>query len=180
MTKFSDYLGSVGEIGYVEEVSQSLAHVTGLPGLKPGEIVFFEDDSSGQTMDIDENLAKILIFSKTPPRVGVKATRTNEQVMISLSQDLRGRTLNAFGIPIGQGKALSGIEEKRALETPPPGISTREKIAVPLETGTMLVDSMVPRGKGQRQLILGDRKTGKSSILRRTVVTQARENTLCI
>lgn len=180
MSKFSDYLSSVGEIGYVEEVSQSLAQVTGLPGLKPGEIVFFEDDSSGQAMDIDENLAKILIFSKSPPRVGLKATRTNEQIMVSLSDDLRGRTLNAFGIPLGEGKPLSGVDDKRGLETPPPGISTREKIATPLETGTIIVDMMIPLGKGQRELVIGDRKTGKSSFLRRTVVAQAKEGAVCI
>ncbi len=180
MKSFSHYQSAVGEIGYVEKVSQSLLHVNGLPGVKPGEIVIFENGVTGQTLGIAKDQAEILAFSRSLPRVGSQATRTNEFLAVELSPQLVGRTLNAFGKPTDGKSDPIEVKERRPLEIHPPGITSRSKVQNFLETGIAIVDLLVPLGKGQRELVIGDRKTGKTTFLREAVVTSAKRGLLCI
>lgn len=180
MKDFTAYLNQIQEIGYVEEVSDAIIHVSGLPEVKPNEIVFFETEEFGQVFSINPDLVEVLIFSKNLIKQGTRVVRTNSTLKIPVGFELLGRVVDPLGNSIDSIKPLKKMEIFRHLDSPPLGISYRKSISTPFETGVSMVDMIMPLGHGQRELIIGDRKTGKTNFLMKTVLSQARKGNICV
>lgn len=180
MKNFSAYLNATGEIGYVEQVAEAIIYVSGLPKAKPDEIVVFETGEFGQVFSVQSNYVEILIFSKKNINQGTRVTRTNEVLKIPVGYELLGRVIDPLGKPLGNVKPLKTPTEKRPIDTPAAGIVKRKPVTKPFETGILLVDLAIPLGHGQRELIVGDRKTGKTSFLTRTILNQTRRGNICV
>lgn len=180
MKGFADYLKEVGEIGYVEEVERSMYIVSGLPQGKPEEIIITESGEMGQIFSVSENSLEALFYSKAQIKVGTKVTRTGRFMEVPVGQELLGRTLDPLGVPLVTNKPFTTPQTYGRLDVRPAGIDQRIRIGKTLETGVTVVDLIVPLGKGQRELIIGDRKTGKTAFLMQTILHQARLGTICI
>ena len=182
MKSFNQYLEQSGEIGFVEEVVHSLVHVSGLPGALPHEIIVFETGEMGEVFSLSKDIVKVLLFSRSTLKVGSRATRTLKPLEIETHQELLGHIISPLGAQIDLGKPIPKDvkKESRSIEGLPPGIEKRSRINKTLDTGVTLVDMMVPLGKGQRELVIGDRKTGKSNFLLKTVLTQSIQGTVCV
>ncbi len=178
--EFNGFLESTGEVGYVELVSHEIAYANGLPTARAKELVVFETGQLGQVLSLSEGLVEILVFSKVSTQVGVRVARTGATVKVSVSDNMIGSVIDAFGNFVYDSKqAVSGIEERDA-DIHATGIDTREKITQTLETGVAVVDLMVPLGMGQRELIIGDRETGKTDFLLQAMLSQSRQGSVCI
>lgn len=182
MKTFEEYLNESGEIGYVEEITQSLVSVSGLPNATPEEIIVFEDGSRGQVFSLLQDNIKILLFSKKPIRVGTRATRTHELLSVPVHTELLGHIINPLGslISTEDARMPEVPYTMRYIENKPSSIQYRNRITKSCDTGVAIVDMMVPLGKGQRELVIGDRKTGKSNFLLKTALTQAIQGTVCV
>jgi F-type H+-transporting ATPase subunit alpha len=178
MKNFDYYLDKLGEIGFVEEVMHSIVTVSGLPEAHPEEVVIFESGDVGQILSINEDSLEILILSKTKISVGSKVVRTGGLLQVPVGNEYLGRVIDSLGNPIDKGKALKGTYSP--IDTQPHGIVGRKQIDKPLETGVTSVDLVVPLAKGQRELVIGDRKTGKTQFLLQSFLNQARKGTICI
>ncbi|MEK7526184.1 MAG: F0F1 ATP synthase subunit alpha [Patescibacteria group bacterium] len=181
MKDYKTYLDTIGEIGVVEEIIHAIIHVKGLPGTQTHEIIVFEDGQVGYALSLAENFVEVLLLSQDGIKVGSAATRTNEFLEVEVGDFLLGKNIDPLGAsndgPVNPTNAAS---EKRRIDISPPGILEREVINEALETGITLVDLTIPLGKGQRELVIGDRKTGKTAFLESLVVHQARRGTVCI
>jgi len=170
----------VGEIGIVEEVNGMLMHVKGLPGASVDEGVSFENGDHGVITALNPEYVEVLSLSGTTAAPESKLARTGRALTITVGDGLLGHTVSALGLIISQKKIKSDLTETRMIETKPIGIVGRKKINNFLATGTCVVDLMVPIGMGQRELVIGDRKTGKTHFLLQTAVNQARAGTVCV
>lgn len=179
MSQFEDYLKTVGEVGHVHSANRVLVYCSGLAGAKIGEKVFFEEDQMGFVHAIGGELTEVLLLDSRNVELGSMVARTGETLMVEASQELLGRILDPFGIPIEGKKNLKNVS-KRYLESPAPPMIDRVRINQTLETGVTLVDMLIPIGKGQRQLVIGDQKTGKTNFLIQTIARQAQLGTICI
>lgn len=177
--QFADYLKESGEVGYVEKVISSIISVEGLPNIKLGEMVLIEGGKLGQVMSLTPDQVEVLVFDKEFIKVGTRVTRLGRKLSIPVGDWLLGSTIDVLGRVIS-GEENSLPSEWRPVDIVPSGIGTRKRVDKPLVSGTMMVDLLIPLGKGQRELILGDRKTGKSYFLNQTVMAQAKEGTLCV
>ncbi len=167
-------------VGKVSWVGDGIAHVVGLERVFYGEILLFDSGVKGMAQDIRrEEIGVILFGSDRDVREGSQAVRTGMQAGVPVGEELLGRVVNALGAPIDGG---AGIEEEeyRPIEHPAPGIVDRKSVSVPLETGILAIDSMFPIGRGQRELIIGDRQTGKTSIAMDTILNQKGKDVICI
>ncbi len=180
MKTFQEYLDSLGEYGVVTEVNHPLVVAEGLPSVKPDELILFEDGAVGQVFSMNETTTTILSFSKKPSLTGTKLTRTGEIITIPVGESLLGKAINPLGELLNKDYSPITSKEFRPLHTEPPGISARAKIKQPLHTGTSIVDMLIPMGKGQRELIIGDRKSGKTSFLLDTLTQQIEQGTIVI
>jgi len=173
------YLDKASEIGFVEEVVHSVVYASGLPKVRPYELVVFEGGQVGQTISLKEDLVEILLLSKSDVKVGEKVARTETYLTVGVGEELLGKTVDALGNPINCKISKTSLSP-RQLVTTPVGIGYRKNIDTPFETGVTIVDLAIPLGKGQRQLIIGDRKSGKTLFLQQVVLTQALKGTVCI
>lgn len=180
MKTFKDYLNETGEIGYVKKVVNVMVYVDGLPSAHPGEVVIFEDGQWGQVTSLKEDIIEILTFSRHNVKVGEKVSRTGSLVNIPVGPELLGRIINPFGGPLDETSKGVTAHEIRPVEVLPTGIMSRRIIKKQLDTGVGIVDLMVPIGHGQRQLVIGDRKTGKTNFLLQTIVAGAQQGNICI
>ena len=180
MNNYKKELDKTGEIGYVTQVIDTLAYANGIPGAKPDEIVIFEGGEMGQVLSLLRNEVEILSFSKNPIKVGTSLTRTGASLKIPVGDELLGTVVDPFGKPLEEKKSFKQPKMHIGVNTDPKGIIGRKTIKQYLETGTSMVDLMIPLGKGQRELIIGDRKTGKTNFLLHTIYTQAELGTVCI
>ena len=162
MKTINDYLNETGEIGYIKKVINVIAYASGLPGVMPGEVVVFENGDSGRVISLAPETAEIMTFSKKPIKVGEKVARTGKSVEIPVGQELLGQVIDSFGDSLDNHALIKKPKESRPIEVLPSGIMTRKTIKKQLDTGVAIVDLMVPVGIGQRQLVIGDRKTGKT------------------
>lgn len=178
MKNFDYYLEKLGEIGFVEEVMHSIVNVSGLPGAQPYEVVIFDSGDVGQVMSLLENVVEVLILSGAKIRVGSKVVRTDEMLQVPVGNAFLGRVVDSLGKPIDGGKEIRGTYSP--IDTQPHGIVGRKQIEKPLETGVTAVDLVVPLAKGQRELVIGDRKTGKTQFLLQALLNQAKKGTICI
>lgn len=178
--KFNEYLEKYGEVGIVELVSYPIVQVKGLPTVRPEEVLLFESGEIGQVTSVGTDYVGVLTFSEKPVRLGVRAARTNRPLEVPVGESLLGKSIDPLGRSLYKSKPAGVFSEYRPLEILPMGISGRQKITRPLETGVTVVDMMVPLGKGQRELIIGDRKTGKTIFLLQTILNQTQRGTICI
>lgn len=181
MKNFQEYLTEIGEIGYVEEITHAVAYVSGLPTASPHELVIFETGDIGYILSLREDMLEVLLFSREAIKEGTRVTRTKEFLQVHAGMHLLGKSINPFGKALDPGQIW---QEKDIvlmdIDRPPDGISSRKRISSTFETGVGLVDLVLPLGKGQRQLVIGDRKTGKTNFLLQTILTQARRGAVCI
>ncbi|MDO8488110.1 MAG: F0F1 ATP synthase subunit alpha [bacterium] len=181
MADFEALLASIGEVGYVQLVTHSVTQIEGLPGAVLGEKVIFESGQEGEIVSLGKLLVEVLVLSTSSVRVGTRVARTGHRFAISISKHLLGKTANSLGkIIAGPSTPIPADAELRVVDVHAPGIASRAKINKPLETGIIIVDMMVPVGKGQRELVLGDRKTGKSRLLLEAIVAQSRLGSICV
>ena len=167
-----DEISKDQEVGTVISVGDGIATVYGIDHAMYGEVVTFENGLKGMVQDVRANSMGCILFGKdTGIKEGTKVARTGKQAGIPVGDKFIGRIVNALGEPI-DGKGEIQAEEYRPIENPAPGIIDRKSVTVPLETGILSIDSMFPIGRGQRELIIGDRQTGKTSIATDTIINQ--------
>ena len=175
-----DEISKDQEVGTVISVGDGIATVYGIDHAMYGEVVTFENGLKGMVQDVRANSMGCILFGKdTGINEGTKVARTGKQAGIPVGDKFIGRIVNALGEPI-DGKGEIQAEEYRPIENPAPGIIDRKSVTVPLETGILSIDSMFPIGRGQRELIIGDRQTGKTSIATDTIINQKGKNVICI
>lgn len=178
--KFDALLEKTGEYGVVIQVSHPIVFIEGLPKVRMNEVIMFESGEKGEVFSINRGKIEARIFASEPIRVGTKVTRTNDVLSIPVGTELFGHTLNPLGEPLDPTIKFTRPKELRPLDAKPIGISGRHKLGTPLATGITLIDLMIPLGRGQRELIIGDRKTGKTSILMTTIRKQIDEGVVAI
>jgi len=180
MKQFNDYLNETGEIGYVKKVVNVIIYVDGLPSAHPGEVVMFEGGQIGQITSLKHDLVEILTFSKKVARTGERVARTGRLTTVPVGPELLGKIINPLGEPISESADPIKTQEIRPVEVKPAGIMTRRVIKKQLDTGVGIVDLMVPIGHGQRELVIGDRKTGKTNFLLQMMVSAVHQGNICI
>lgn len=161
-------------------VGDGIARASGLVNCMAGELLEFEDGSFGMAQNLEENSVSIVLFG-SDENIGEGQTvkRTGKVVSVPVGDAMIGRVVNALGQPIdGAGPILT--EEYRPIESPAPGICERQSVSEPLQTGIKAIDSMVPIGRGQRELIIGDRQTGKTTLATDTIINQKGKDVICI
>ena len=175
-----DEISKDQEVGTVISVGDGIATVYGIDHAMYGEVVTFENGLKGMVQDVRANSMGCILFGKdTGIKEGTKVARTGKQAGIPVGDKFIGIIENALGEPI-DGKGEIQAEEYRPIENPAPGIIDRKSVTVPLETGILSIDSMFPIGRGQRELIIGARQTGKTSIATDTIINQKGKNVICI
>ena len=170
----------VSETGVVILVGDGIAKASGLEKCMAGELVEFPDGSYGMAQNLEEDTVSIVILgSDQGIKEGDTVKRTGRVVSVPVGEKLIGRVVNALGEPI-DGKGSIEAEAYRAIEMPAPGIIERQHVSRPLQTGIKAIDSMIPIGRGQRELIIGDRQTGKTTIATDTILNQKGKDCICI
>ena len=170
----------VSETGVVILVGDGIAKASGLDKCMAGELVEFPDGSYGMAQNLEEDTVSLVILgSDQGIKEGDIVKRTGRVVSVPVGMGLIGRVVNALGEPI-DGKGAIEAEAYRATEMPAPGIIERQHVSRPLQTGIKAIDAMIPIGRGQRELIIGDRQTGKTTIATDTIINQKGKNCLCI
>ena len=168
------------ETGVVILVGDGIAKASGLDNCMAGELVEFPDGSYGMAQNLeDETVSIVILGSDQGIKEGDTVKRTGRVVSVPVGQGLIGRVVNALGAPI-DGKGEIAAEDYRPIESPAPGIIERKHVSRPLQTGIKAIDSMIPIGRGQRELIIGDRQTGKTTIATDTILNQKGKNVICI
>ncbi len=168
------------EVGTVVSIGDGIADIYGIDHAMYGEIVIFENGVKGMVQDIRrEDIGCILFGSDREIKEGCKVTRTKKRAGIPVGDGFLGRVVNALGAPI-DGKGEIKADGYRPIENEAPGIIDRKSVSVPMETGILAIDSMFPIGRGQRELIIGDRQTGKTSIAIDAILNQKGKNMVCI
>lgn len=168
------------ETGTVLMVGDGIARASGLVNCMAGELLEFEDGSFGMAQNLEENSVSIVLFG-SDEKIGEGQTvkRTGKVVSVPVGEAMIGRVVNSLGQPIdGAGPIVT--EEFRPIESPAPGICERKSVFEPLQTGIKAIDSMVPIGRGQRELIIGDRQTGKTTLAVDTIINQKGKDVICI
>ena len=175
-----DMVSKDQEVGTVIWVGDGIATIYGIEHAMYGEIVIFENGVRGMVQDIKRDQVGCIIFGKdTEIKEGTKVTRTKKKAGIPVGDAYLGRIINALGAPI-DGKGEIKADDYRAIEQEAPGIVDRQSVKQPMETGILAIDSMFPIGRGQRELIIGDRQTGKTSIAIDTILNQKGKDVVCI
>jgi F-type H+-transporting ATPase subunit alpha len=179
IARFSTVL-DISDVGTVIQVADGIARVHGLEKAMQGELLEFPGEVYGMVLNLEEDNVGVVMMGDTGNiREGDMVKTTGRVVEVPVGDAMRGRVVNALGQPIdGKGPILT--KTYRKIERVAPGVITRKSVSVPLQTGIKAIDAMVPIGRGQRELIIGDRQTGKTAIAIDTIINQKKENVLCI
>ena len=168
------------ETGVVILVGDGIARVSGLDKCMAGELIEFPNGSYGMAQNLEEDTVSVVILgTDNGIKEGDTVKRTGRVVSVPVGEKLIGRVVNALGEPI-DGKGVIEAEAYRPIESPAPGIIERKHVSVPLQTGIKAIDAMIPIGRGQRELIIGDRQTGKTTIATDTILNQKGKDVICI
>jgi F-type H+-transporting ATPase subunit alpha len=163
---------STTEVGQVVDAADGIAHVEGLPGVMANELIRFADGTLGLAQNLDEDEIGVVILGEFTGIVeGMEVTRTGEVLSVPVGDAFLGRVVDPLGAPI-DGLGEIKAETRRALELQAPGVMQRKSVHEPMQTGIKAIDAMIPIGRGQRQLIIGDRQTGKTAIAIDTIINQ--------
>ena len=161
------------EVGTVVDAADGIAHVEGLPGVMANELIRFADGTLGLAQNLEENEIGVVVLGEfTGIEEGQQVTRTGEVLSVPVGEGYLGRVVDPLGKPIDGLGEITGIEGRRALELQAPGVMQRKSVHEPLQTGIKAIDAMIPVGRGQRQLIIGDRQTGKTALAIDTIINQ--------
>jgi len=170
----------MSETGTVILVGDGIARVYGLRECMASELLEFEDGSYGLAQNLEtETVSVALLSDNNNIREGTSVKRTGKVLSVPVGDKMLGRVVNALGMPI-DGKGTIEYSDTRPVEAPAPGIIERKSVSVPLQTGIKAIDSMIPIGRGQRELIIGDRQTGKTEIVLDTIINQKNTGVICI
>lgn len=170
----------LADVGTVVTVGDGISRVHGLDSCMSGELLEFENGTLGMALNLEQDfVGAVLLGSDEGIKEGGQVKRTEKIVSVPVGDELMGRVVNALGMPIdGKGAVLA--KESRPIESPAFGIITRQSVNRPLQTGIKAIDSMIPIGRGQRELIIGDRQTGKTAIALDTIINQKGKDVICI
>lgn len=170
----------VDDVGYVLSVGDGIALLYGLNNAMAGELLMFPNDVVGMVLNLEEDhVGAVLIGSDALIKEGDEVKRTGRIVEVQVGDGMLGRVVNALGYPIDGLGEIPG-DKTRPVERVAPGVMTRQSVDQPVQTGLKIIDSMIPIGRGQRELIIGDRQTGKTAIAIDTIINQKGENVNCI
>ena len=163
---------SATEVGTVIDAADGIAHVEGLPNVMANELVVFADGTRGLALNLDEDDIGVIVLGEfTGIEEGMEVRRTGEVLSVPVGDAYLGRVVDPLGQPLdGRGEIVT--TERRALELQAPGVMQRKSVHEPMQTGIKAIDAMIPIGRGQRQLIIGDRQTGKTAIAIDTIINQ--------
>lgn len=168
------------DVGTVIQVGDGIARIHGLENCMYGELLDFGNDVYGMALNLEEdNVGCVLMGSEKEIKEGTTVKRTKRIVEVPVGDAMIGRVVNALGQPI-DGKGPINTDKYRPVESKASGVITRKSVTVPLQTGIKAIDSMIPIGRGQRELIIGDRQTGKTAIAIDTILNQKGQNVICI
>ena len=171
---------SVSDVGTVIQVADGIARIHGLENAMQGELLEFPGDVHGMVLNLEEdNVGAVLLGGATSISEGDTVKTTGTVVEVPVGDGMLGRVVNALGLPI-DGKGPIAADKYRQIERVAPGVITRKSVDTPLQTGIKAIDSMVPIGRGQRELIIGDRQTGKTAIAVDTIINQRGQGVKCI
>ena len=171
---------SESDTGTIIMIGDGIARVSGLDNCMANELVRFPNGEYGMALNLEENsVAIVMLGSDEGIKEGDTVSRTGQVVSVPVGEGLIGRVVNALGQPV-DGKGAVDAKEHRPIERPAPGIIQRKSVSVPLQTGIKAIDSMIPIGRGQRELIIGDRQTGKTVIALDTIINQKGKDVICI
>ena len=167
-------------IGTVLQVGDGIARIYGLDKVMAGELVEFEDNTVGIALNLEsDNVGVVLMGDGLAIQEGSSVKATGQIAQIPVSEAYLGRVVNALAQPI-DGKGKIPASESRLIESPAPGIISRRSVYEPMQTGLIAIDSMIPIGRGQRELIIGDRQTGKTAVATDTILNQKGQNVVCV
>ncbi|NET51344.1 MAG: F0F1 ATP synthase subunit alpha, partial [Merismopedia sp. SIO2A8] len=170
----------VSNVGTVLQVGDGIARIYGLQEAMAGELLEFEDGTVGIALNLEEdNVGAVLMGDGRTIQEGSSVTSTGRIAEVPVGEPMIGRVVDALGRPL-DGKGDINTDESRLLESMAPGIIARKSVYEPLQTGITAIDSMIPIGRGQRELIIGDRQTGKTAIAIDTILNQAKEDVICV
>ena len=162
----------VSEIGKVLSVGDGIARVYGLDNVQAGEMVEFDDGSKGMALNLENDNVGVVIFGDDRKiKEGDTVKRTNAIVDVPVGKELLGRVVDGLGNPI-DGKGTISSKERKRVEVKAPGIIPRQSVNEPMQTGLKSIDSLIPVGRGQRELIIGDRQTGKTAVAIDAIINQ--------
>jgi F-type H+-transporting ATPase subunit alpha len=163
---------SATEVGFVIDAADGIAHVEGLPNVMANELVVFGDGTRGLALNLEEDEIGVIVLGEfTGIEEGMEVRRTGEVLSVPVGDAYLGRVVDPLGQPI-DGRGTIETTERRALELQAPGVMMRKSVNEPMQTGIKAIDAMIPIGRGQRQLIIGDRQTGKTAIAIDTIINQ--------
>jgi F-type H+-transporting ATPase subunit alpha len=176
MKNFSEYLETTGEYGVVKELKASLVKASGIPKAKLHELILFESGKLGEVFSANRDVIEILTFSKEPVAIGERMVRTDTTISVPVGESLLGTIIDPLGTAYPIVKDFKKPTEEREIYAEAGKIDVRAAINKPLLTGVCIVDLLVPLGMGQKELVIGDRKTGKTSFVLTTMVNQIKNN----
>lgn len=180
MRKFEDYLKELGEVGYVESIIHSIFYVNGLPGAKLQELILSENGHIGIVQGVLPDLVEVMLLQGENLGHNVRVVRTNETFEMPVTESYLGRIISPFGIALDDHGPFGEIKTKYPIDPRAPGINARSRVKEPMETGVISVDMQVPVGKGQREMIMGDQKTGKTTFALQLIGNQATAGAVCV
>ncbi len=170
----------INEVGKVVSIGDGVAKAYGLSNVMAGEMVEFENGTKGMVLNLEESSVGIVVLGKFEDiREGMSVKRTGELLKIPVGEELVGRVVNPLGEPL-DGKGPIDAKERRFVEEKAPGIMERKSVHEPLQTGIKAIDCLVPVGRGQRELIIGDRQTGKTTLAIDTIINQKGNGVICV
>jgi len=170
----------IKEVGYVLSVADGIAKISGLKSVQSMEKVLIGDGVPALALNLEEDAVGVVILDRASEvKEGDVARRTQEVLSVPVGEEFLGRMVNPLGEPVDGGEAISS-QENYLLEKGAPGVIEREPVNQPIQTGVKAIDSMIPVGRGQRELIIGDRGTGKTAIAVDTIINQKTENMICV
>jgi len=170
----------IKEVGQVLQVGDSIAQLHGLQNVMAGELVKFQSDVYGVVLNLEEDTVGCIILGGSQTiKEGDSVERTHRIIDVPVGEELLGRVVNSLGVAIDGGSPITA-KKRRPIERVAPGVCDREPVTQPLQTGIKAIDMMIPIGRGQRELIIGDRKTGKTAIAIDTIINQKDSDVICI
>ena len=180
LNEYTQTTTRTADVGIVLQVGDGIARVYGLENVASGELLEFEDQTIGIALNLEtSNVGAVLMGSGRNIKQGSTVRATGKIAQVPVGPDLLGRIVDALVVPI-DGKGSVSSTDTRLIESPAPGIIARQSVCEPLQTGIVSIDAMIPIGRGQRELIIGDRQTGKTSIALDTIINQKTEDVVCV
>ena len=180
LNEYTETTTRTADVGIVLQVGDGIARIFGLENVACGELLEFEDQTVGIALNLEtSNVGAVLMGTGRSIKQGSTVKATGKIAQVPVGEDLLGRIVDALVVPV-DGKGAISTTESRLIESPAPGIISRQSVCEPLQTGIVSIDAMIPIGRGQRELIIGDRQTGKTSIALDTIINQKSEDVVCV